>query len=225
MLPSIQEGVLPREGKMKLYRIIDVLCAMALTLCANGYLLVRDSLWWLAALIPLYLTAVTAAGFFKPTVEGLRLNIVRHGAVSLVLTLAVSVASVVIHIPIALRHLRGEYMLLVWSAVWAVVAIAVLFFSGIISVYLTSGQLGVKWRVLGVALGFIPIINLVILGIIIDRALREADFESFRIRRNRERRDERVAATRYPILMVHGFFFRDWALFNYWGRIFLGVDN
>lgn len=30
---------------------------------------------------------------------------------------------------------------------------------------------------------------------------------------------ERVCATKYPILLVHGVFFRDFKYLNYWGRI------
>ncbi|MFQ9093106.1 MAG: esterase/lipase family protein [Ruminococcus sp.] len=33
------------------------------------------------------------------------------------------------------------------------------------------------------------------------------------------RKESEICKTRYPILLVHGIFFRDWQLFNYWGRI------
>ena len=36
---------------------------------------------------------------------------------------------------------------------------------------------------------------------------------------HKQREDDQVCATRYPILMVHGVFFRDFKYFNYWGRI------
>ena len=33
------------------------------------------------------------------------------------------------------------------------------------------------------------------------------------------RAGDKVCATKYPILMVHGVFFRDFRYLNYWGRI------
>lgn len=36
---------------------------------------------------------------------------------------------------------------------------------------------------------------------------------------NREREQEQLCKTRYPLLMVHGVFFRDFKYFNYWGRV------
>ena len=34
-----------------------------------------------------------------------------------------------------------------------------------------------------------------------------------------KRKDKKICKTKYPILMVHGIFFRDFPNFNYWGRI------
>ncbi len=96
---------------------------------------------------------------------------------------------------------------------------SVIFWNGIIRVYLTSVQLGVKIRVLGILLGMIPIANLVMLMIIYLKVRREADFESEKVLLNASRKNDRICETKYPILFVHGVFFRDSRLLNYWGRI------
>ena len=36
---------------------------------------------------------------------------------------------------------------------------------------------------------------------------------------NKARKENQICQTKYPILMVHGIFFRDWHYFNYWGRV------
>jgi triacylglycerol lipase len=36
---------------------------------------------------------------------------------------------------------------------------------------------------------------------------------------NESRKDSDVCKMKYPLLMVHGIFWRDWQIFNYWGRI------
>ena len=33
------------------------------------------------------------------------------------------------------------------------------------------------------------------------------------------RKENEICKTKYPILMVHGIFFRDWQVINYWGRV------
>lgn len=96
---------------------------------------------------------------------------------------------------------------------------AVVFWNGIIRVYLTSKQLAVKWRILGVICGFVPIANLVVLYHIIRIAGYEARLEGEKLLIDEARKERRICATKYPVLLVHGVFFRDFKYLNYWGRI------
>lgn len=105
------------------------------------------------------------------------------------------------------------------NSLLAILLEAIVFWNGIIRVYLCSEQLGIKIRVIGVVCGMIPIAHLVALGIILNTVSREVAFENMRILRNKAREDQLLCATKYPLLMVHGVFFRDFRYFNYWGRI------
>lgn len=96
---------------------------------------------------------------------------------------------------------------------------AVVFWNGIIRVYVTSGQLGIRYRILGIVCGWIPVVHLIVLGIIIRTASKEVWFENNKILCNQERKSQQICKTKYPLLMVHGVFFRDFRYFNYWGRI------
>ena len=95
----------------------------------------------------------------------------------------------------------------------------VIFWIGIVLVYVTSVQLGVKLRLIGLICGLIPIVHLVVLLIIIKTTSKEVKFERAKIKVNEKRASEQICKTKYPILMVHGVFFRDFRYFNYWGRI------
>lgn len=106
-----------------------------------------------------------------------------------------------------------------WYIAICVIVESTLFWFGIIMVYITANQLGIRWRVLGILLGWVPIANIVMLSYIIHVASKEYKFEKFRIKRDKERQAEQICKTRYPILMVHGVFFRDFKNLNYWGRI------
>lgn len=96
---------------------------------------------------------------------------------------------------------------------------AVLFWLGIILVYTTSVQLGIKWRVIGIVCGFIPFVQIWSLCRIISITSREAAFEDEKYLLDQVRAQSQICRTKYPILLMHGVFFRDFRFFNYWGRI------
>ncbi len=100
-----------------------------------------------------------------------------------------------------------------------IVAGNLIFWNGIIRVYVTSKQIGLKWRLIGILCGMIPVAHLIALGYIIKLTHREYKDESTRYYLNEKRRGDQICATKYPILMVHGVFFRDYKNFNYWGRV------
>lgn len=95
----------------------------------------------------------------------------------------------------------------------------ILFWNGILRVYMTSIQLGIKWRVIGAACGLIPIVHLYVLCRIIRITSNEVLYENEKYLLNQIRAENQECRTKYPILLVHGVFFRDFRFFNYWGRI------
>ncbi|KAA8828462.1 esterase/lipase family protein [Bifidobacterium myosotis] len=109
----------------------------------------------------------------------------------------------------------------VWAAALAGVMLieSIIFWIGIITVYVTSVQLGLKIRVIGILCGWIPIANLIALNLIIRTVGEEVRFETAKERLDRSRAGARICATRYPVLLVHGVFFRDTQALNYWGRV------
>ena len=94
-----------------------------------------------------------------------------------------------------------------------------LFWTGIVMVYFSSLQLGIKTRVLGALCGWIPFVNLYYLMRIIRICRAEVAFEKEAVARDLARMDQQICKTRYPIVLVHGVFFRDSERLNYWGRI------
>ncbi len=101
----------------------------------------------------------------------------------------------------------------------ALIVELIVFWNGIIRVYATSKQLYIKWRVIGFLVGWIPLVNLFVLIKIIKITRYEARFESEKIIKNKAREKDTICQTQYPLLMVHGVFFRDFKYLNYWGRI------
>lgn len=96
---------------------------------------------------------------------------------------------------------------------------SVVFWNGIIRIYVSSVQLGIRWRVLGIVCGWIPVVHLIVLGKLLQIVGKEIKSEQDKLLLNQTRKSMGFCQTRYPILMVHGVFFRDSNYVNYWGRI------
>ena len=102
-----------------------------------------------------------------------------------------------------------------FSCVISCLVLLSVFCNGIIRVYLTSVQLGIKHRVIGALCGWVPIVNLIVLHKIIRICSDEVEFENYRDLLNESRKNDAVCQTKYPLLFVHGVFFRDSQYFNY----------
>ena len=64
-----------------------------------------------------------------------------------------------------------------------------------------------------------PLVHLYVLCRIIRIAGSEVLLEEEKYLLNQIRAENQECRTRYPILLVHGVFFRDFRFFQYWGRI------
>lgn len=148
-----------------------------------------------------------------------RLKACGNGYELLILFLMSTAATSVYVIIQAFHWIPGDVMKLIIHAVIAIIVEACVFWNGIIRVYTTSVQLGIRWRVIGILCGWIPIAHLVALIIIIYIVSEEVHFEAGKIYVDSCRKEEKICQTKYPLLMVHGVFFRDFEHLNYWGRI------
>lgn len=113
----------------------------------------------------------------------------------------------------------GNVTFWIWDLVLLGITEALVFWAGMIRIYLSSTQLAVRYRVLGIVCGFIPIVHLFVLGFLIHTADQEVRVENEKLLLNESRKAEAICRTKYPILLVHGVFFRDFRYLNYWGRI------
>ena len=103
----------------------------------------------------------------------------------------------------------GVFSLLCWFTV----------FQGLLHIALHSTQVKLPWHVALFFLWWVPPLNLFLVGHIYRTAKRELQLERAKAECNVMRKESEICKTKYPILLVHGIFFRDWQFFNYWGRI------
>ena len=200
-------------------KVLNVLWLLLTVFAANCWLAVTENLWCLLPAVGGFLAANVLAGAFDRSLPERWMRICRHGQACLRLFLFSTVVSVGYHAVMAFYLLPGRKWDWIISAAVCVCVEAVVFWNGIISIYCTSRQIGIKYRVIGVVCGLIPVANLVVLGLLLQIVRIELDLEREKHRINMLRQEEQVCRTKYPLLLVHGVFFRDFKYFNYWGRI------
>ena len=198
---------------------LNTIYFILISVLLNSYVLLKHEPYLLIAVIPLFILANILPGISPRGTKKLRIRLCNHGTVLLSVFVFSLVPSAVWHVFLAFRYVPGEYMQLIYSALYCIAASAIIFWNGIICVYCTSTQMGIKWRVYGALCGMIPGLNLATLIKIIRITSDEVEFEIEKERVSRDPALAEICKTKYPIVLVHGVFFRDSRLFNYWGRV------
>lgn len=105
------------------------------------------------------------------------------------------------------------------NAAFAYVVLLIHYLNGFWRTCFCSFQLGVWLRVLMFFFWWIPPVNIVLFLKWCGIVRRELYYERNKYLTDSARAENAVCRTRYPVVMVHGIFFRDWQYLNYWGRI------
>lgn len=204
---------------------VGVCYAVLVFVVANIYTLGRiygiEDFGWIFAV---FLVINIFPSFFYGNVRGKKLRNCAYGCELLDIFLISTCCSIIYILmgwfgALSVGNFFAETKFWIVGTLLCVLAEAVVFWNGIIRIYLSSNQLGVKWRVVGAACGMIPLVHLVVLRKMIRIVKEEVAFENDKIIRNEQRQQEQICKTKYPIVMVHGVFFRDFRYFNYWGRV------
>jgi triacylglycerol lipase len=110
-------------------------------------------------------------------------------------------------------------VILIINAVVCIVLMGLLAINGFIRILAASSQVGILTKLLFVFFWWLPVLNLVLLKKLCGSAVKEYVFITKKNDLNENRRHEEVCKTKYPLLLVHGVFWRDWKYRIIWGRI------
>lgn len=113
----------------------------------------------------------------------------------------------------------GEVVIFLLNILVAVILGFLMMPNGFLRIIATSTQISLFKRLAWLLLWWVPVLNLWLTFSICHAVRMEYEFELSKIELNEVRRENECCKTRYPVVMVHGVFFRDWQYFNYWGRI------
>ncbi len=148
-----------------------------------------------------------------------RLRKLNRGIALIRLSSSAILSETIILIVFFSKGLQTGILNAIFSAAMPVLAIALIIFSGIIRISLNARQLKLKNYLALICFWWLPIVNVFVIGKFHKIAGREYIVESSRIELENARAENEICHTKYPVILVHGIFFRDWHFFNYWGRI------
>jgi len=206
-----------KKGFKRKTVIISFIYAAAFAVLSNSYGAVWGEWTSFTVCVLIFAFLNLAAGMFSGGIGSFRLKICYHGGILLTSLVTSAVFSFLFQIIYGI--IVWEWKEFLFSVLFCFVAHAIIFWNGIFCVYIFSLQLGIKHRILGIVFGLVPFINIIMLRRIIKTVFEETVFENEKNKLNQKRKEEQICKTKYPILMIHGVFFRDSKYFNYWGRI------
>ena len=199
---------------------LNLLYVFLISVIANGFLLLEMSLYWLFAFVPVFLFINIFCGTVKQKTPHMRIKICHHGAVLLTIFTLSLIPSFIYHTVLGFILIpRESGKLFVLSLVYCICVLFFILAVGTICVFFTSKHMGLKWRVVGILFVSVPILNLLVMNKIISVVYDEVEYELEKARIEEMPELRETCKTKYPILLVHGVFFRDSNLINYWGRI------
>lgn len=113
----------------------------------------------------------------------------------------------------------GRILLYLLSVLLWLCGEGILLLNGCLRLMISSVQMGIRYRVLLCLCWWIPLVNLFLFYRLYRLAVQEYETELEKEELNAVRKESECCHTKYPLLMVHGVFFRDFRFLNYWGRI------
>ena len=146
----------------------------------------------------------------------IRMQILYGGCELVRMSIICSVIEVIICI-IASSFVPWNIMIL--NIVISFLILGSLAIAGMARIIIISKQVGIGKKVLILLLWWVPFVNIILIYQVCKKARLECELETNICMMDAAREENQICKTKYPILMVHGIFFRDWQYFNYWGRI------
>ena len=154
----------------------------------------------------------------KTSVKSRRLSSLKRGTTLLWLSGMAIIPEIIIIVLYFIKSDAGV-MPRIFSIVMPLLAVGITFLDGFIRTAVGSKQIKTSNYILLLIFWWIPVVNVVLIRRFYKIAKREYFFELSKAELESARAENEICKTKYPIVMVHGIFFRDWQYMNYWGRV------
>ncbi len=154
----------------------------------------------------------------KAPVKSRRLNSLKRGN-TLLWLIGMAIIPEIIAIVLYFVKSDAEILPKIFSIVMPVLGIGITFMDGFIRTAVGAKQIKATDYILLLIFWWVPVVNFVLIRKFYKTAKREYIFELSKAELESARAENEICKTKYPVVMVHGIFFRDWQYMNYWGRV------
>lgn len=154
----------------------------------------------------------------KIPVKSFRLRSVKRGT-SLIWISGMAVIPEIIIIVLYFVYSDAGVLPKIFCIVMSLLTIMLTFFMGFIRTAVGSKQIKLTDYIFLLIFWWVPVVNIILIFRFYRKAKMEYIFETDKLELENARAENEICKTKYPIVMVHGIFFRDWQLMNYWGRV------
>ncbi|MCM1567892.1 MAG: triacylglycerol lipase [Roseburia sp.] len=173
-------------------------------------------------LLCLVIITLFLAGEILPCLEkGMKARIqILAGGYELIISSVWSLAIEMTYYLLLLRRTPdNSFTSLIINGICAYLILLLHYLNGFWRTAFCSAQLGITLRILMFFFWWVPPINLILFLKWCRIVRRELLTAKNKYLLEITRRENAICRTKYPVVMVHGIFFRDWQYLNYWGRI------
>ena len=203
----------------KTFLLFDIIIAVMLSCCMICFCELSISaafkIIFIIVIVFAYLFTLFKRGKDAPSP---RLRRIQRGA-DLILTGGWAAVISVIALIVWMVRSEAAVGFKIGGAVIAIAVIGFMVFIGVAKIVSGAKQVKIRDYVLLLMFWWCPVVNIFLVRKYYQTARREYIIEADRIELDNARAENEVCSTKYPIILVHGIFFRDWQLVNYWGRI------
>lgn len=163
---------------------------------------------------------VNIAPYRNKQLSGIRLVVLMGGRRLVLYSLYISFVQIFIYLlPKPQLLLRMPSSIFVLNIICTIILIAVLYLNGMLRIIFTSKRLNMIKKVTIASIMLIPILHILLIAYVCRAVKDQYEHECYRINKDNIRVSSQVCKTKYPIVLIHGFGFKDLKYINYWGRV------
>ena len=171
---------------------------------------ISATFWLIYNIIPGHISGIVPRGMSK------RMQALYGGYEMIIMVAVCGIAEAIIVLSVVFF---APWYISVVNALLFFIFVGLMATQGVIRIIILSKQVKLVWKILVLLLWWLPIVNVIIIAKVCRIVRMECERETHLQIMDIARAENHICQTKYPILMVHGIFFRDWQFFNYWGRI------
>ena len=207
--------------KLFFFRCLAVISTVLLECFALTTKVFNNNLWVITFWLSLLYLIIYGFIPFRDKRLSFRLNVSKGGYELFIVTVGSFCVSLSLALISYFFFAIPEYTwgMLLLNLLFILIISILLLINSTLRMFFASRQLGMYNRALFLLMWWLPVVNILIFYQMAKAVKHEYESEEDLIAIDDKRIPQEICKTKYPLVLIHGVFFRDSNFFNYWGRI------